>query len=478
MGTNHDSPAMSVRRGTGPALGRSQSAVSHTQLHSTAQRSVAIPAVVRWVAVVFMLSTIFDGMDWSGLVGEGNTLSTIIGMAMVLAFLGSRGPRMHLKGATDWLFLTFAVACAFTEVVRFSTLPFVEAWPSLQAYFTTLQTAVMFLIFRDLATDARVRKALVMSYVVAYSGISLLANATWTLRGGGLARMTVLEKNENELAFTLGLALLCVVWDALGTTRWTTRKQVVTALLIGSMLLSIVRTGSRGGSLGTLAGLLVVATVSFRVRRMPVFVAVLSFLAWFAVTEVSSSLLGERFAAAIEGTNRGSRPELAEASFSLAATSPVIGVGPTYDRVLGWDIGIKTRISAHSTYLQVLLAYGLAGLIPFLLFLFTVGRRAWARRRTREGALAVGALASLVVFFVSTNGMNGKIGWVLIALAISAGAGTPRLMSTIECAASGKTLRPILQSHLVARQPIRIRPGLRTDKPRFRHTSDWRGGAG
>lgn len=387
-------------------------------------------ASLRWLAVGFLVSLSFDDLPWADVFGEGDTLSSLVGLVLASAFVMAGRLRLRVvRGSAWWWFLVFASVSAATELGRWLSLPSLEAARSTRVYFTTVQVFAMFVIFRSLAEDPRVRIALFRAFVVTTGVLSLLANAglAGESRGAAGGRVSILDRNENEIAATFGLAAVCLVWWLLSSPRLSGARRLAASVVAASLLFGTIQTGSRGGALATVAGILIVVAVSFRLRNAALYIAVVPIIAWAGGVAFSSeSTLAMRFGAAIEGTDRGTRPELIEAGLSVASRSPWTGVGPAHDVLLGQELGLS-RISAHNTWLQVGLSFGIFGLVPYTVFIGLTARQVWRRRLEREGVLAIAAVSLLLVKFLFAHTMNNKMTWIVLAIAgaVAASPGRP-----------------------------------------------------
>lgn len=384
-----------------------------------------VPASLRWLAIAFLVSLSFDALPWADVFGEGDTLSSVVGLVLAVAFVIAGRLRLsEVRGSAWRWFVVFAAVSAATELGRWLSLPSMEAARSLRVFSTTVQVLAMYAIFRSLAEDPRVRVGLLRAFVVTSGVLALLGNFGLAGESRGLAsgRASILERNENELAVSFGLAAVCLVWWLLSSPRLSQPKRLAATFLAASLIFGVIRTGSRGGALATVTAIAIVVILTFRLRSAAMYLAVVPIISWAGGVALSSeSVLASRFVAAIEGTDRGTRPELIDAGLRVATRSPWIGVGPAHDVLLGQELGFS-RISAHNTWLQVGLSFGIVGLVPYALFIGLTARRVWRRRLEREGVLALAAVSMLLVEFVFTHTMNNKITWIVLAIAGAVGA--------------------------------------------------------
>jgi len=380
-----------------------------------------VSRILRWTTVVFVISLSLDGLDWSGIFGRGDNLSSILGIILVVVFLATRRFHIRILGAGWRWFFVFLGAMIVTEFYRFGVFSVVDSTRSMRALFTTIQVAAMFFIIRDVVGDRQVRNSVVKAYVVSSCLFSVVAIFDWIRGGrvGAAARISVMDRNENEFSFASGLAIIFLMWWFLNSDRRSMERRIWVFVPVGMLFLSVVNSGSRGGALALAVGVGSVLVLTYRPGRFPAYVTFLTpVLGLVLLAVVLNPVLQQRFTGAISGTDRGFRPQLIEASFDLAKEHPIAGIGPAYDWALGGEVGFE-RISAHNTYLQVLLSYGILGLVPFVLFLISVFLSVWRTRRSPEGALAFASYVSLLMFYMSGHEMNYKLGWTLMALVVS-----------------------------------------------------------
>jgi O-antigen ligase len=201
------------------------------------------------------------------------------------------------------------------------------------------------------------------------------------------------------------------------------------------MVVSIVKTGSRGGLLGMgamLAALVLLAPPRQRTRLFGAgFVAALAFL--FAVQ--SNPALRARFGSTFEKdynrTATNGRVELWKRGMHYMVTHPVTGVGINNFSVAELGIGTELKkqqgitdrrmFTAHNSFVQVGAELGFPGLLAFLAVLATSARGLWRIRRRavrdRESArvLDEAALASAVI----TSIVGLTVGGFFLSLAYS-----------------------------------------------------------
>lgn len=412
---------MTRHRSAGSGQSLLVGAADFQPLPQARRRIIRIPRLLRWTTVAFVISLAVDRLPWSDVFGEGDTLSSVVGLLLLVVYAFSRGTRLTVRGSGQRWFFVFLAAMAITEAYRFVVLPQAEAMRSVRYLFTTVQVLAMFFIIRNVVADRVARRLVVKTYVIVSSALAVLSFVVWARGGHAVAeRVSVLGRNENEFAFASGLAATILVWWFLTSRASAMRRRFWVIAPVMLLLFSVVNSGSRGGALAAIVGIGTVVVLSYRSGRLPAYVLIvpLAFAAVVLATELNP-VLQQRVAGAVAGTDLGTRPELIKAGLAIAREHPVAGIGPAYDWALGGALGFG-RISAHNTFLQVLLSYGLLGLVPFFLFLTSVFLSSWRMRGDPEGALAVAAFLSLVVLFLSGHEMNYKAGWILMALVVSA----------------------------------------------------------
>lgn len=208
------------------------------------------------------------------------------------------------------------------------------------------------------------------------------------------------------LNFALPLALALTFFALDARERWVAAG--ATVLLLGAQALA----NSRGGLLGLVAAIVVIAAVGWRRERLVAIVAVagtaLGLIAWFAhliPTHIETALVRQVRVGSISdicqpnSANFSTVERLVHwiAGLRMFAANPVLGVGagnynaayPRYTPSLAcWPEGLG---QAHNYYINVAAETGILGLLAFLALVAAVLWLGWCASHPHAGAARLAA---------------------------------------------------------------------------------------
>lgn len=277
-------------------------------------------------------------------------------------------------------------------------------------------------------------------------------------RYGGAIGMDV-----NDIALVLAVSLPLALGVALRASGF---KKIAFWAAAAFIAVVIMRTGSRGGALALVAGVLVLLaglpwrrSIQFALLGVPIALAV-----WTTAPEsfrerMSSFLAGEED---YNQTDNNGRIAIWKRGFRYGVQHPIFGVGPggfeTQDGIGKAEMGLSGKWSAaHNTYVQIFAELGFPGLFFFLACVGTVAKSSlnvFRNRRLASEVLRPEYLASLAAFLVGATFLSFllyQITWLLLAsLAVMAG-GAIETSPRIETARAPATRR--------ARNPHDVRAG-------------------
>jgi O-antigen ligase len=400
----------------------------------------------------FVVSTVADAFTFSFLTSSDN-VSRLLGLGLVVAYLVAMagGLRLSLPGRDVRWYLAFFALAAGEEVWRVGRLAQADAELSLRHFVAFAQLALLFLVVRDASNDPRVPRGTFLAYLVSYGMVSLAVNVHLALVTQIEAgRVTFVGVNPNQLAYLAAAVAVVLLCRLLFAEKPLDAGNLPAVVAVGSLVLTVFYTGSRGGAVALVAGMGTAVLVGIRVRQLPAYLLVLPVLlsvgSHFAP---STGVLAERFEETLQERDTGKRLELLEAGIALVAESPVVGHGASYVVGLGDVMGWRAGVSAHNTYLEVVLSFGILGLLPFVGGVFATLATSWAGR----GGLWGAALLSLVVMTVAFGTVGHlaltKHFWILMAF-----AGNPLVVARAATEAGGKgrrgstTLKPWAEARI------------------------------
>jgi O-antigen ligase len=314
---------------------------------------------------------------------------------------------------------------------------------AISEFIVVLQGILVLLAAGNLMRDERVATRALLTFVAACSaraslpflGFARTTNTVWT----GGERVSALGQNANSAAMILAAGMVALIGLAYGH-RHKTVLGMAMAVALGVLLgFAVLETGSRGGLLALLGGVLVFATAAdtFRARIRNGAIALLA-ISLLVVGAFQLPLMKNRWEDSVYHGNLAGREQLYPALWTMFLEKPALGWGPvtnTYELAL--RIGERDRPlrAAHNIVLELLTATGIAGAIPFLVGAWLCARNAWRARRSPHGALPCALFCSVVISNMSGDWIASKLIWVVLAYAMASvaweAATQPDVLSTL-----------------------------------------------
>jgi O-antigen ligase len=333
----------------------------------------------------------------------GLLAAAIAGLAIVASGRMRRWHAFHLAA------LLFVIWAGFgLLVVRVGEVP--------AKFWTYVMLFVVVCLIWELARSAQRLLGLLMAYVCG-AGVSAVDTIMATGRDtGGYGRFTATGFDPNDLAMTLALALPMAWYLGMIYRRPLLRWLCRAYLPIG--LLAIALTGSRGGMLASVVGLLIVplSLTNQSPGRLATTIAVLVSAGGLAVAYVPETLF-ERLGTTgdeISSLSFGNRFELWRAGLHAFIYKPVVGYGPGgFLRAVTPELGIMSRV-AHNSLLSVLVEQGIVGLLLYVTMLFAVFREP-LKLSGLERRFAFVLIATLVMAMLPLTWEDRKPVWFVLA---------------------------------------------------------------
>jgi O-antigen ligase len=352
-------------------------------------------------------------MPWENLIvipGVG-AISRLFGMvafsvALITAVVSARIRRLHALHMLAVLFLFWAAVGLLLFQVDVQ-VP--------KKFYTYVQLIMVLWIIWELAPTRKRALGLLTAYVCGAYVAAVNTIMVFRTEAGLERRFSAEGSDPNDLAMTLVLALP-MAWY-LGMTyrqpivRWICRGY----LPIG--VLAIVLTGSRGGMVAGLVGLMIVPFTMTRLSpgRLAAAVLILGVSGAVAVAYTPDIII-QRLAStrgSIEGGTMGGRTTIWMAGARAFIQRPITGYGagsfaPAIRPILGYP-----RVS-HNSYLTVLVEQGLVGFLLYVGMFFAVLVAA-LRLPVLERRFALILLATLAVAMLPLSWEDQKAAWFTLA---------------------------------------------------------------
>jgi O-antigen ligase len=345
-------------------------------------------------------------------------IPTITGAIFLLAtLLKPSVSYRRIPGAVLWFF-------GYLWMFGFSTLVNGSAQTILVLQLFLLMLELVFILWAaaNLLRDPTVLRGVLITLAFAAAvraslqvlGIGATAHQVWT--GGD--RITAFGQNANLSAIIMSVGALILL---------NLRPRILTWPIAAVAGLAIIQTGSRGGLICLVGGLLVWAigagrTVKARVRGLALGILVLGAL---AVGVLKSDMLRTRLLAAAEAGSLAGREHIYPAALSMISERPILGWGPIENQFeIGARIGEekKDRRDAHNIVLDLMSSTGILGTIPFLIGYMLCIRGAWRARRGPPGILPLALIAVTFMGCMAGTWIASKILWLTFSIAVATGA--------------------------------------------------------
>ena len=316
---------------------------------------------------------------------------------------------------------------------------------------TFVQLLVALWMIWELAPHPVQHRRLIFAYVSG-SAVAALATIMAYRRGGGGTRFAAQGFDPNDLGMTLALGIPMAWYLGLvyqnPLLKWACRAYVPLAIV------AVGLTASRGAFLATLAALTIVPIAMTKITPGRVMAGVFVLIASVAIAisyipQQSWDRLGTTGQEVEQGT-MNSRLQIWKAGVRAFIREPILGYGTaSFPETVSKQLGF--RITAHNTFLSVLVEQGIVGFAIFTSMLAVVFRRARSLP-TLERRWAMVQLGTLVVALLPLGWEDAKPFWFIMAVITGMGAAASARRAP---APAPQSVRPNPRQHpAAARRPI------------------------
>ena len=252
-------------------------------------------------------------------------------------------------------------------------------------------------------------------------GLGRTTNVVWT----GGERISALGQNANSAAMIMAAGLVALIGLTLLRRQKSTASSIMAVSLSILLSMAILETGSRGGFVALLGGVLVFALAAHswqqRLRNGAIAVLAISLL---AVSALRLPVMKNRLIDTAKTGNLAGREQLYPALWGMFLEKPLVGWGPANNRFeLAARIGERERSkrAAHNIVLELLTAGGLVMALPFLVGGWLSALSAWRARAGAHGVLPLALFCSLFLSNMSGDWAASKLLWLVLAYAFVSG---------------------------------------------------------
>lgn len=361
------------------------------------------------------------------------SITRIVGLGLFPLAMG----KVFLSGRSRCLTRSFVLLSTFVGICLFSRAVIAGEGVANVRLLTLVQLYALSWVLWELMTSRRHFDALLHGYLLGalVLGLAVLANALTLgpIVKGEEVRVGAFGANLNRVGLLSGMAIPVLAYLFQVHRRLLYRGALLAVLPL--LVYAVLATGSRGALVATLGGLLP-ALEAFR-RRSPSrallaaliggFVLVLGFTQLPEYTQQRLLSTGEM----LGRLQFNYREQIWVAGLEQFSQSPVIGVGwGNFEASVAWDL--LEGVTAHNTFVAILVESGVLGFAAFLLFLTRL------TLVSSDDGDYLALRRSLILFWVLaslTTGLEGdKLTWFVFGML--GGAGSVRLNEAQEEEAS------------------------------------------
>lgn len=291
------------------------------------------------------------------------------------------------------------------------------------------QGVLVFLAAGNVMRDEQVARRALTTLAAACSvraalpllGLGRTTNVVWT----GGERISALGQNANSAAMIMAAGLVALIGLTLLRRQKSTASSIMAVSLSILLSMAILETGSRGGFVALLGGVLVFALAAHswqqKLRNGAIAVLAISLL---AVAALRLPVMKNRLIDTAKTGNLAGREQLYPALWGMFREKPLVGWGPANNRYeLAVRIGERERPkrAAHNIVLELLTAGGLVMALPFLVGGWLSALSAWRARAGAHGVLPLALFCSLFLSNMSGDWPASKLLWLVLAYAFVSG---------------------------------------------------------
>jgi O-antigen ligase len=321
-------------------------------------------------------------------------------------------------------------------------------------FWTYPQLFLMIWMVWELAPTRKLQLGLLVAYLMGAQVAALQTILAYRTLGDSMRRFSTGSADPNAVAMILALSVP-IAWYLSMAYRQPIMRWICRAYLpVGIVALAL--TGSRGGLLAMMVGLLIVPLTMTKLSpgRLAAAVALLALSGGLAVAYVPDRVV-ERLATtreSVEGLSLGGRFQIWKAGMHAFTHRPLAGYGAgAFKRAASPWLGGEQRV-AHNSFLSVLVEQGMIGFLLYWTMFMLVFAAAW-KLPTIERRFELVLLATLLVTMLPLSMESSKSVWFILAALLG-----------LARASTGWTGRTMQQQS--SRGPARPREASRGPRPR------------
>lgn len=349
--------------------------------------------------------------------------AAVVGLLVVALFLAFNIRQLRLRqGPQVWALLLLLITASI-EFVHTANLTYSTPGESLLRYLQWGQVLVFFVICMEVFRDPRAPELVGLAFLLSVTFIAVVVLLKlpyfYSFASDSFGdRIGYRGINVNTQAFLFGMASIAIFWYLLNTWPLKYLRQFLLAGMLLVLFYGMFSTGSRGAFIVTVLGMFYLVATSMRRQNTSAYVLFIPLVIGIAgLLFLRTGVLLERLGATLEGQHYSGRDQYFWASLELIKQRPWLGYGTEYLDFMGVAQGRDNPRSTHNGIMQVLLAYGMVGLLTWLTVLASVLRRVWRIRHTQIGKLFLALTIASVAYLAFADLSFNKQYWAFLALA-------------------------------------------------------------
>jgi O-antigen ligase len=374
----------------------------------------------------FMFSLPID--EASNAIGIPISMSKLFGYLFIFGTLVQPKVCFRAPPITFWWFFAYAsVVLLRTLFMSADDLDGITTVGPTLAQMLVLLWLVCNLLRYEYVVEGGLRALTAACVFVAFLQCAGLGQEVDVSNYGREVRLTTFGQNANEQAWMLVLGLLSLTYLIYGPKTPALRPRWLAWPLFALLLLAIVQTGSRTGTLAMGAGMTVFLLLGgaslgrpgFLLRRLAILAIFLVIGLMLVIRSETSRLRWER---TIQTGNTAGRTLLYRQACYMILERPLLGWGIQANRnELFQRTGNISDGDFQNVPLHVLAEVGLIGAVPFFIGTGCWLAAAWRSRLGPYGVLPLAMTVTAVITCMAGTWIYRKHTWIIIALCLVGG---------------------------------------------------------
>lgn len=329
-----------------------------------------------------------------------------LGLALLAVIISGRFRRWHTFHVMALLFVLSAGVGIM--VLELPNIP--------KKFWTYVQLFLVLWMIWELAVSRRQQIGLLTAYVLGSYVVAFATIWVYVTRGGSLRRFSAADADPNDLAMTIALALP-MAWY-LGTTHRHAIMRLVGKAYLPLGLLTLGLTGSRGGMVAGLVGLMIVPLTMTKLSpgRIAAGIVALGLSGVLVVAYIPEKTVARlaTTGSEVEDLSLGGRFKLWRAGAIAFAEKPIMGFGTSaFKTAVKPQLGVRAQV-AHNSFLSLLVENGLIGFVLYMGMLAAV-LSAVLRLQLLDRRFALVLLATVCVTMLPLTWEDTKAVWFVLA---------------------------------------------------------------